>query len=167
MLSASDTMGSRIFTSSCEVADPAIALFGVIAAFILTNLGSVPGHAAAFLALRVSVKSLLLLVLFAGTWSVCFRAFGLYRKESQRLNVETVVRLLAASAAGSSVALLFVLTSRAGAFGHGTTLVFWLLAVSSAIAVRVVLNALNNRARALSSNRTGNGVAQGRLRNIL
>ncbi len=86
------------------------------------------------------------MVFFGGTWSVCFRAFGLYRRESRRLNVETVVRLLAASAAGSSVAILFVLTSRAGAFGHGTTLIFWLLAVFSATAVRVILNALNDRA---------------------
>jgi FlaA1/EpsC-like NDP-sugar epimerase len=147
VLSSGGTLWRRIFTSPYEVADLVIALFGVIAAFILTNLGSVPAHAADFLALRVSVKSLLLLVLFAGTWSICFRAFGLYRRESERMNVETVVRLMAASAAGSSMALLFVVTSRAGAFGHGTTLVFWLLAVFSAIAVRVVLNAMNNRAR--------------------
>lgn len=126
-------------TSLYKFLDIAIAEIGLVVAFIITNLGSMPGTAAGFLALRVSVKNLLLLAFFAFAWSAVFHAFGLYRTENRQINLETIVRLLAAGAAGSSLAILFVVTSRAGAFGHGTTLVFWLIAISSAITIRVLL----------------------------
>ena len=115
----------------------------VLGAFIVTNLGALPGHAAGFLALRVSVKNLLLMVVFTSVWTSIFRAAGLYQNRNRQLNFETILRLIAASAGGSSFALLFVITSRAGAFGHDTVLVSWLLAVSLAIGVRIMLNALN------------------------
>lgn len=137
---------TQILTSSYKIADIAIGLVSVVGAFMITNLGAMPGHAAGFLALRVSVKNLLLLAFFALAWAATFRAFGLYRNQNRRLNAETIVRLAAASAAGASFAILFVITSRAGAFGHGTTLVFWLLAVCLAVAVRVILNALTGPA---------------------
>jgi FlaA1/EpsC-like NDP-sugar epimerase len=137
-----ETPARKIQLSSYKIADIAIAVVSLLGAFLLTNLGAVAQHGASFLELRVSTNNLLLIVFFALAWSTTFQAFGLYRHQNRRLNLETIVRVLAASAAGASFAILFVITSRAGAFGHGTTLVFWLLAVCLAVAVRVILNLL-------------------------
>ncbi len=136
---------SQVLTSSYKIADVGIGVASVLGAFIATNLAAMPGHAAGFLVLRISVKNLLLLAFFAVVWSGIFRAFGLYQKQNCKLNLDTVLRLTSASAGGSLFAFLFVVTSRAGAFGRNTVLVSWLLSVALAIAVRVVLNGLTDR----------------------
>jgi FlaA1/EpsC-like NDP-sugar epimerase len=137
-----ETTARKIHLSSYKIADIVIAVVSLLGAFLLTNLGALTQHGASFLRLRVSTNNLLLIVSFALAWSASFQAFGLYRHQNRRLNLETIARVLAASAAGASFAILFVVTSRAGGFGHGTTLVFWLLAACLAVAVRVILNLL-------------------------
>jgi FlaA1/EpsC-like NDP-sugar epimerase len=142
-LAAAGASAAQVLSSSYRIADVSIAIVSVLAAFLITNLGALAGHAKGFLALRISIKNLLLMFLFGLVWSGCYRAFGLYQNQNRQLNVETVMRLMAASSAGCSFALFFVITSRAGAFGHGTLLLAWLLSISMAICVRFVLNALH------------------------
>lgn len=134
--------GSQLLTLSYKVADVAIAILSVPAAFIITNFAALPGQVAGFLSLRISIKNLLLLIVFSFLWSGACRCFGLYRNQNRKLSLETVLRLLAATLTGSSLALIFVVTSRAGAFRFDTVLVFWTFSIILAIAVRVLLNAL-------------------------
>jgi exopolysaccharide biosynthesis polyprenyl glycosylphosphotransferase len=137
------TSSSQFLNSSYKIADVLIAGVSVLGAFILTNLAAMPGHFAGFLALRVSVKNLLLMAFFTLVWSTIFRVAGLYQNQNRKLHVGTILRLIAVSAMGGSFAVLFVITSRAGAFRLDTVLVTWLLAVSLAIGVRIMLNALS------------------------
>ena len=133
---------SQFLTLSYKVADVVIAILSVLGAFIITNLAALPGQAAGFLSVRISVKNLLLLIVFSFLWSSTCRSFGLYRNQNRKLSFEAILRLLAATLTGSSLALIFVVTSRAGAFSFGTVFVFWALSIILAIAVRVLLNAL-------------------------
>ena len=134
------TSASRFLILSYRIADVAIAVGSVLGAFIITNLSALPDDAAGFLALRVSIKNLLLLTLFALVWTSVCRAFGLY--QNPRLNLDTILRVIAASACGSSFTLLLMFTSRAGRFRLSTVFLSWILAVALTIAARVVLGAL-------------------------
>src|SRR5687768_1176026 len=122
------TPASRFLILSYRIVDVAVGVASVLGAFIITNLSALPGDAAGFLALRVSIKNLLLLALFAFVWSSIFRAFGLYHKP--RLNLDAILRLIVATACGSSFALLLMFTSRAGRFRLSTVFLSWILAVS-------------------------------------
>jgi exopolysaccharide biosynthesis polyprenyl glycosylphosphotransferase len=127
-----------------KLADVLLAIAAVIGAFILTNFSTMPGQAAGFLALRVSVKNLLLIVFFALLWSGICHAFRLY--QPGRLQVIPLQSLLFATGCGSSGTLIFVLTSRAGAFKITTVLATWLLSLSLAIAVRLLIRTLTGPA---------------------
>jgi len=105
----------------------------VPAAFLISNINTMPANVTGFLALRVSVKNLLLTIVFAFLWTVVFRAFGLYEK---RTSAYSGLRLIAASACASSFALLFVFTSRAGAFKLNAVFLSWIIALFLAFATR-------------------------------
>ena len=92
-----------------------------------------------FLALRVSVKNLLLTAFFSFAWTSVLRAFGLYEKRTYR---QSGLRLVAASACGSVFALLFVLTSRAGTFKINAVLFTWLIALSLMTCTRLAFRIL-------------------------
>jgi len=141
-LSGIGASASQFLTLSNKVADVAIAILSVLGAFILTNLAALPGQVAGFLALRISVKNLLLLIIFSFLWSSTCRLFGLYRNQNRNLGFETILRLLAATLTGSLLALIFVVTSRAGAFRLDTVLVFWAISIILSISARGLLNAL-------------------------
>ena len=51
----------RLYVSVCRVTDLAIALASLIAAFLLTNLGTIPSGLASFLAARITWHKLLLI----------------------------------------------------------------------------------------------------------
>ena len=134
------TSASQFLARSYKIADVAIAILCVPSAFIIINTSRMPADATGFLALRVSVKNLLLITVFAFLWSVICHSFGLYR--NQRRNPDAIMRAAAASLTGGLFILLFMMTSRAGLFGLSTVLLAWCLAISSTVAVRLVLNAL-------------------------
>src|SRR6185295_7399491 len=128
------TSASQFLTLSYKIADVAIAILCVPSAFIVMNVGNLPDDATGFLALRVSVKNLLLITLFASLWSIICHAFGLYRR--QRRNPEALIRAAAASVCGGLFILLFMMTSRAGLFGLYTVFLAWAMAITSTVAVR-------------------------------
>lgn len=134
------TSASEFLTRSYKVADVLIAILCVPSAFIIINIRGMPDDATGFLALRVSVKNLLLITLFALLWSGICHAFGLYRK--QRRNPDAIMRAAAASVCAGLFILLFMMTSRAGLFGLNAVFLAWCLAISSTVAVRLLLNAL-------------------------
>jgi exopolysaccharide biosynthesis polyprenyl glycosylphosphotransferase len=132
---------SQFLTRSYKIADVLIAILCVPTAFIITNSGAMPEDATGFFALRVSVKNLLLITIFALQWSAICHAFGLYRK--QRRNPDAIMRAAAASVCGGLFILLFMMTSRAGLFGLYAVLFAWSLAIFSTVAVRPLFNALS------------------------
>jgi exopolysaccharide biosynthesis polyprenyl glycosylphosphotransferase len=134
------TSASQFLTLLYKIADVLIAVLCVPSAFIFINFSTLPDDATGFLALRVSIKNLLLITLFALLWSGVCHAFGLYR--TQKRNPETIMRAAAASICGGLFILLFMMTSRAGLFGLDAVFLAWCLAVASTIAVRLLLNAL-------------------------
>ncbi len=134
------TSASQFLIRTYKIADVLIAILCIPTAFIIVNSRTLPEDATGFLALRVSVKNVLLITLFALLWSGICHTFGLYRQE--RRNPETIMRAAAASVCGGLFILLFMMTSRAGLFGLNTVFLAWGLAISATVAVRLLLNAL-------------------------
>lgn len=122
-----------------HAADGMVAILSLSLAFLINNLDSLPPDIAGFLALRVSIKNLLGLAIFVCAWIGFVRLFGLYRRRSTR---DANLRLLGASACGSSCALFFVFTSRSATFGFDGVVLLWVIALSLTLAVRFVLRLL-------------------------
>lgn len=133
------TFNYKFATWVCKLTDVAGAIASVILAFLITNLNAIPADASGFLALRVSIKNLLLMAVFAFAWTGIFKAFGLYKARVKR---DTTLRLLAATACGSLWALLFVFSSRAGAFKINALLLVWIFSLAMSIGTRFVLRVL-------------------------
>jgi exopolysaccharide biosynthesis polyprenyl glycosylphosphotransferase len=132
---------------SYRASDVLAATISIVLAFLITNLNSLPGDFAGFLALRVSIKNLLGMALFLGAWIGLFRAFGLYRRRSYR---DGNLRLLAATACGSSCALFFVFTSRSAAFGYEAVVWCWLIGLTLTLIFRFLLRTLTEPAQVSS-----------------
>src|ERR1700752_5263764 len=124
---------SRVLGWPYLITDVTVAIASVFLAFLITNVNSIPGDAAGFLALRISIKNLLVTAIFVWAWIVCFRAFGLYER---RANRHLTPRIIIAPACGSSCALLFVITSRAGTFKIDAVLLTWLIAFLLTVTAR-------------------------------
>src|SRR5436190_15620714 len=119
-----------------RAADGTVAILSIGLAFMMNNLNHLPPDVAGFLALRVSIKNLLGFVIFVCAWVGFFRAFGLYQRRSPR---DANLRLIGASACGSSCALFFVFTSRSATFGFAAVVLFWLIALVLTLATRFLL----------------------------
>ena len=122
------------------MADIAIAVISPVCAFLLTNFDSLPNQAGGFLAMRITIKNLLLVGLFAFSWSNIFRAFGLY--ENRRLNQSSILRFIAACTCGNIFGLIFVVTSRAGKFQLRALVLSWVISTSLVILTRLVMGSL-------------------------
>jgi len=101
--------------SGWMILDVTLAIGAVGATLVIANLGHMPAGWAAFLALRVSVKNLLIIVGFAALWPLVLRSAGLYEPGRLRTGRGEAVRLLGACAIGTLLALVFPATSRSGA----------------------------------------------------
>ncbi|HEX5385662.1 MAG TPA: sugar transferase [Gemmatimonadales bacterium] len=97
--------------------DTGLALGVLVAALVMQNVGVLSGGIQAFLALRITVKNLLLLVGFVIGWPLLFRACGLYAAPARNPWNEEALQVVKACAIGSLYALAVALTSESGAFG--------------------------------------------------
>jgi FlaA1/EpsC-like NDP-sugar epimerase len=120
--------------------DIAISVISPVCAFLLTNFESMPNEADGFLTMRITIKNLLLVGLFAFSWSNIFRAFGLY--ERRLLNQTSIWRLIAACTCGNFFGLVFVVTSRAGKFDLGALALSWMISVSLVVLTRLIMGSL-------------------------
>jgi exopolysaccharide biosynthesis polyprenyl glycosylphosphotransferase len=123
-----------------RLVDVCIGAGSPLCAYLLTNLDSMPVAPAGFLALRITVKNLLLLAAFAFLWSNIARAFGLY--ENRRLDRSFISRIIASCTCGSFCALLFPFMSRAGLFGLDAVLLSWAIATGLTISARLIIGSL-------------------------
>src|SRR6185369_5781426 len=89
-----ETFSSVFSARVSQISDVLCAIVSVPAAFLISNINTMPANVTGFLALRVSVKNLLLTTVFALLWTAVFRAFGLYEK---RTGAYSGLRLIAAS----------------------------------------------------------------------
>lgn len=124
-----------------RLTDLIVALAALIGAFLVTNVGRMPQGFAEFLAMRLTVKSLLLLLGFAVTWRVICTVTGLYRWNLVRHRRDEAVRVLLASGLGGVVALVFAAVSVTGAFRVSTVLTS---VVGTAAAMLLVRRFLHN-----------------------
>ena len=122
------------------MADIVIAIAALLCAFVVTNLNQMPSELEEFLALRVTVKNLLLLGIFVFIWANIFDRSGLY--DSPRFNRVRILRIVIACACGSFFALLFPLTSRSGAFRLSAVLWLWPISSSLSVLVRFLISPL-------------------------
>jgi len=63
-----------------KVGDQVAAVAALCAALIVVNIGDLPRGVGEFLALRITVEKVLLLVMFAVCWNRAFTWLGLYRR---------------------------------------------------------------------------------------
>jgi exopolysaccharide biosynthesis polyprenyl glycosylphosphotransferase len=118
----SEQPDAALFIRFVRVSDLIVALAVLIGSFLVTNLGRMPQGFTEFLAMRLTVKSLLLLVGFAAAWRAICTVTGLYRWNLIRRRRDEAVRVLLASVLGGMVALLFPAVSVTGAFRVTTVL---------------------------------------------
>ncbi|HEU4648147.1 MAG TPA: sugar transferase [Gemmatimonadales bacterium] len=107
-----------------RLCDTAVAVGVLCAAFVLSNLGPKPMRFSEFLAMRLSVKNLLLLIGFALVWRATCTLCGLYEWRRIASPKGEGARILLACALGSMAAIAFPLTSVSGAFTYQTLLLF-------------------------------------------
>lgn len=131
---------SRLLFQLHRIADVVIAIGSVTLAFIITNLNHLQLGTNGFLAMRVSVKNLLLISLFAFVWSRICHAFGVYQMSRRRGDL--LLRAACASACGGVLTLMFVVTSRASLFGVDTFLVACGIGVCATVGTRILLDGL-------------------------
>jgi exopolysaccharide biosynthesis polyprenyl glycosylphosphotransferase len=124
--------GPALFVRLARLSDMGVALAALMGAFMVTNLGRMPHGFPEFLALRLTVKNLLLLLAFAAVWRVICVASGLYRWNLVRRRRDEAVRVLLASAAGGAVALVFAAISVTGAF-RVITVLTWVVGTATAM----------------------------------
>jgi exopolysaccharide biosynthesis polyprenyl glycosylphosphotransferase len=101
---------------ACRYLDVAAVLGAVVGVFVLTN-SSHPGAAsiAGFLNMRVTVKNLLLLAVFAAVLHTSLMVFGLYDERRLEEPMLYALRLVGACLVGGIPLILFPLASSTGA----------------------------------------------------
>jgi exopolysaccharide biosynthesis polyprenyl glycosylphosphotransferase len=122
-----------------QAADVLAASISIVLAFLITHANSLPADVTGFLALRVSIKNLLGMVIFLCAWLSLFGVFGLYRRRSYH---DGHLRMIAATACGSSCALYFVFTSRSATFGFDAVVWCWLIALTLTPIFRFLLRTI-------------------------
>jgi exopolysaccharide biosynthesis polyprenyl glycosylphosphotransferase len=126
--------------------DSLVAVIALVAVLISVNLSDIPGGVDSFLSARITVKNILLVLLLATAWPIVFHLFGLYRARRVRRLESEAGRLVAATATGSGMALLFPLTSVTGAVTVWDVPHFWLASLTLSLLVRTGRRAVD-RAR--------------------
>ncbi len=122
--------------------DTVVALGVLVAALVLPNVGVLAGGIEAFLALRITVKNLLLLIGFVMAWPLLFHACGLYGNRAKYTWNEEVVQVFKACVIGSLWALAFALTSESGSFGLGAVAYFCGGTIGATLLARGAVRAL-------------------------
>jgi exopolysaccharide biosynthesis polyprenyl glycosylphosphotransferase len=119
-----------------RISDLCIGLATLFSLFVLDNLGHLPGGLEEFLEVRLTIKNLGLLVLFAGIWQLIFRTLRLYDWNLVRLRLREAVRVCTATILGTLLALIFPLTSDSGAFRFEILTVFLVVATGAILMAR-------------------------------
>lgn len=127
---------NALYVGLCRFADPGLAVVVLVTLFVASNLSQMPHGMQDFLALRVTVKNVALVVVFFLLWRVLFAWCGLYDWRYIRSRRSEAFRLALACGLASVPALIFPVTSVSGAFQLSTVLHFWVLVTLTTVVVR-------------------------------
>src|ERR1041384_8064216 len=123
--------------------------FDFIAGFVLlltvfaaTNASRMPEGWQQFLALRITVKNCVLLLLLMVVWCALLQSFGLYRIEQYRSFLKGTMRFLGACSVIALFALVFPLSSQTGEISHQTILLYWLILAATGVIARSAISLL-------------------------
>ncbi len=140
----------RILPRANRAFDALCAFLLLLVVFAVSNAGRMPEGADDFLQSRISVKNVILLVLFLVAWSTAFATAGLHRAPSKQSLWRQALLIVRACTVGVLPLPLFALTSESGAFQMWMVGAFWMTAVAVEIAGRssitVVARYLERRA---------------------
>jgi exopolysaccharide biosynthesis polyprenyl glycosylphosphotransferase len=118
------------------IVDTSIMAAVLIGVLVLTNLDTMPDGIQSFLALRITVKNVVLLTILVSTWPLIFRLFGLYDEDQLPTWLHETTRAAAACSIGSWLALLFAFTSVSERFQVQQVIAFWIAAVAGMVILR-------------------------------
>lgn len=134
-------LANRIFDAGC-------AFFLLLVVFAASNVARMPEGADDFLSARITVKNVILLVLFLVAWNTAFATAGLHGSPSRQSLWRQALLIVRACTVGTLTLPLFALSSGTGAFRLWMIAPFWLVAVVVEIAGRSCITLI---ARSLSS----------------
>ena len=122
-----------------------VALSVLLGVFMLVNGDRMPNGFGAFLALRITVKNLILSALFLVSSSIAFRSFGLTGTSAVGSFRKDLFQVTKACAVVSIFAVLFPVTSQTGAFSARIVLYFLPIAIMACLCSRFVARTFANR----------------------
>lgn len=132
----------RLYLQMCRVIDTPLAVGLLLVSFLAMNLRRTPYALDEFLALRITVKNLLLVGSFALCWRLASSLAGLYTWHLVKRRSREAIRLVSLCTLMSGAAMIFPAISVTGAFQVATIVCFWLLSMAGLIAVRAVLRSV-------------------------
>ena len=119
-----------------RVSDTVVAVAVLLGAFLLANVQRMPGGLDDFLGMRITLKNLVMLLVFAVVWRAACLVAGLYDWNRIRSSRAEAERVLAACTVGATLALMFPLMSKTGAFSFAAVGYFWVGTSLGTIALR-------------------------------
>lgn len=125
-----------------RLSDTAVVLSVLVAVFIVTNIGKMPEGPAEFLALRITLKNVIFLVVFALSWRLLCLTTGLYHWESIKRRRSESLRVILTCGLASAVALVFPTISITGAFRYEAVLYFWIGSSAAMVLLRNVVRSV-------------------------
>jgi exopolysaccharide biosynthesis polyprenyl glycosylphosphotransferase len=147
MYGTSKPIASRVYA----FVNAAVVLLVLLGVFAGANWDRMPDGFGDFLAVRITVKNLIVIALFLLACVVAFRAFGLSKPSPARQFWKELVQVTKACTVASVVALLFPLTTQSGDFTYRVVLYFLPAAIMACLCGRLVARAFAGRlAQALS-----------------
>jgi exopolysaccharide biosynthesis polyprenyl glycosylphosphotransferase len=125
-------LANRVFDAFC-------AFVLLLTVFAISNADRMPGRPEDFLSARITVKNVLLLVLFLVAWNTAFATAGLHRSPSQQPLKRQALLIVHACTVGVLTLPLFAFWSRTGAFQLWMIGAFWIVAVVVEVTGRSVI----------------------------
>ena len=125
-----------------RLTDPIGVVGALLVVFLVTNLGHLMRGAEEFLGLRITVKNVLLLGVFALTWRLLCYVTGLYDWRKIRSRREESLRVLLTCTLTSGVALGFPAMSVTGGFRWSAVFWFWVGSTLTILGLRSLIRVL-------------------------
>jgi FlaA1/EpsC-like NDP-sugar epimerase len=141
MFRTSNPVAARVYV----FVNAAVALLVLLGVFIGVNWNHMPDGFGAFLAIRITVKNLIVLALFLLGCAMAFRAFGLSKPVAAAPFWKELLQVAKACTVASVFVLLFPLTSQSGAFSGRVVLYFLPTAAIACLSGRLVARTFAGR----------------------
>lgn len=126
----------RILPRANRAFDALCAFVLLLVVFAMANAGRMPEGADDFLSARITVKNVILLVVFLVAWNTAFATAGLHKSPSRQSLWRQALLVVRACTVGMLPVPLFALSSETGAFRWWMVPAFWATAVIVEIAGR-------------------------------